>query len=321
MIVKKGDQGEFVKKIQRQLNALNYNVGEINGKFDTQTEKAVRDFQNDQALEVDGIVGPITAEALLAAVDPESIRPRPTKLYINKVMFEGLEVYDQLDALIAAVSAGEGNRFDLLNKDVDGEGLSFGYIQWCQNKGSLYGLLKAMDRADHDKFVEFLGDGSEEAADELLQATKNGGKQLPLWESPWAERFLQAGRDIAFQRVQREEARKLIMTNLKRAYDRYPEQFKPQGKISLRAMVMMADVGNQAGPNGLLKAIEYANENAASSDEADFIEKIGVYVENRIARKYGYPNYGATQERHQKIIYDYALTEKLDWPELGTILV
>jgi len=66
---------------------LGYNVGDINGKFNAQTEKAARDFQHDQGLEVDGIVGPLTAEALHGAVDPTSLPPRPTKRYINQVMF------------------------------------------------------------------------------------------------------------------------------------------------------------------------------------------------------------------------------------------
>ena len=36
----------------------------VNGKFDTVTEDAVKDFQNSEAIPVDGIVGPQTWAAL-----------------------------------------------------------------------------------------------------------------------------------------------------------------------------------------------------------------------------------------------------------------
>lgn len=57
-----------VKKIQTQLQRLGYDVGTtgIDGKFGPRTEKAVRRFQQDNGLRVDGIVGPETVKALTA---------------------------------------------------------------------------------------------------------------------------------------------------------------------------------------------------------------------------------------------------------------
>ena len=59
-----GDQGEDVKKLQRALNFLGYIAGPEDGIFGPQTEKAVVDFQMENQLVPDGIVGPNTMRAL-----------------------------------------------------------------------------------------------------------------------------------------------------------------------------------------------------------------------------------------------------------------
>ena len=55
---------ERVKLIQRELKMLKYDVGPVDGIFGAKTEAAVKAFQTDQALEVDGLVGPNTWKAL-----------------------------------------------------------------------------------------------------------------------------------------------------------------------------------------------------------------------------------------------------------------
>lgn len=61
-------QIERVKKVQTLLQRLGYNVGNtgIDGKYGPRTERAVRRFQKDNGLRVDGIVGPETGKALTA---------------------------------------------------------------------------------------------------------------------------------------------------------------------------------------------------------------------------------------------------------------
>lgn len=313
MFLKKNSRGAKVKAMQERLRALGYPVGAVDGIFGHQTELAVRAFQADHGLWVDGEVGPQTWPELFGGNRLPTI-PRPTKEYINRVMFDGREVYDALDELIAAVSAGEGGRFDAINRNTDGEGLSFGYLQWAQKPGSLYRLLAAMERHHHQKFVAILGGGDEAQAAELLAKTKGGGKQLPLWNGVWSKRFQDAGRQVEFQRVQRQVARQETMDKLREGYRHYPERFKPKGKIALRALVMMADVGNQAGPRGLIRGLGYARQHGLENEEK-FIRKLGEYVENIIARKYGDPNYGDTQGRHGRLIRQYSMA-RVDWPEL-----
>jgi peptidoglycan hydrolase-like protein with peptidoglycan-binding domain len=54
-----GDTGPGVEKVQFALVAHGYNI-KVDGNYGPQTENAVKDFQKNQGLKVDGIVGPIT---------------------------------------------------------------------------------------------------------------------------------------------------------------------------------------------------------------------------------------------------------------------
>ncbi|WP_251859753.1 M14 family metallopeptidase [Clostridium sp. Marseille-Q2269] len=63
-VLKKGDRGSDVKKIQAVLKKIGYNLGVIDGIFGNITEDAVKRFQQNNRLIVDGIVGPKTYEVL-----------------------------------------------------------------------------------------------------------------------------------------------------------------------------------------------------------------------------------------------------------------
>lgn len=58
-LLRKGSRGESVRVLQEKLIQLGYDVGPdgADGDFGNNTEKAVREFQVDNSLEVDGIVG------------------------------------------------------------------------------------------------------------------------------------------------------------------------------------------------------------------------------------------------------------------------
>ena len=62
-IIKKGDSGDDVKKLQDDLNWLGYPV-EVDGIYGVLSVTAVKKFQNDHGLAIDGIVGPKTLKAL-----------------------------------------------------------------------------------------------------------------------------------------------------------------------------------------------------------------------------------------------------------------
>jgi hypothetical protein len=58
IVVKRGDRGSAVRKIQAQLGIS------VDGVFGPQTERAVKRFQRGHDLVPDGIVGPLTRSAL-----------------------------------------------------------------------------------------------------------------------------------------------------------------------------------------------------------------------------------------------------------------
>ena len=59
-LLKKGATGEAVKQLQQALRDLGYKPGPADGQFGSKTEAAVKDFQGDHDITVDGIVGDIT---------------------------------------------------------------------------------------------------------------------------------------------------------------------------------------------------------------------------------------------------------------------
>ncbi len=61
-------EGSAVAQLQRELQTLGYYDGAINGVYGESTQSAVREFQADQKLEVDAIVGPSTWDALTRAL-------------------------------------------------------------------------------------------------------------------------------------------------------------------------------------------------------------------------------------------------------------
>lgn len=64
--LRRGDKGEDVKLMQTLLARAGYSLGPcgVDGDFGRDTEKAVRLFQSDHKLSVDGVCGPMTWDAL-----------------------------------------------------------------------------------------------------------------------------------------------------------------------------------------------------------------------------------------------------------------
>lgn len=77
-MIKIGTESENVKNIQRFLYSKGYYKGDIDGVFGIITEKAVKEFQKELNLEVDGIVGPETL-SIIEKLRKENIR----KIYSN----------------------------------------------------------------------------------------------------------------------------------------------------------------------------------------------------------------------------------------------
>ena len=68
MLLKKGSSGHQVVELQEALEALGYELGLCDGAFGPATEKAVKKFQSNNSLSIDGKVGPITIKILNKAL-------------------------------------------------------------------------------------------------------------------------------------------------------------------------------------------------------------------------------------------------------------
>ena len=73
--LRKGDSGLTVKWLQELLLAAGHELGKADGVFGSKTEAAVRAFQRDAGLVVDGIAGRLTLAALTALDGPQEESP------------------------------------------------------------------------------------------------------------------------------------------------------------------------------------------------------------------------------------------------------
>ena len=56
--LRSGDTGNDVKTLQKRLNELGYGIGQADGLYGDATKRAVRDYQEDQGFDADGIAWP-----------------------------------------------------------------------------------------------------------------------------------------------------------------------------------------------------------------------------------------------------------------------
>jgi len=94
-----GSRGPAVKLIQSLLIRIGYNPGPVDGIFGQVTREAVREFQLDNGLEPDGVVGPATwsrFERFLIGYDTYTIRQGDTLYNISR------KYYTSLNAVMTA---------------------------------------------------------------------------------------------------------------------------------------------------------------------------------------------------------------------------
>ena len=97
-------RGDDVRALQGRLNLLGFDTGREDGIFGERTDLAVREFQRNVALVPDGIVGPVTLDALL--------RIRPVGAGPGRAMVREAEVLSRMAATLkgatVAIDAGHG---------------------------------------------------------------------------------------------------------------------------------------------------------------------------------------------------------------------
>ena len=116
-------------------------------------------------------------------------------------------VMDIAARVIDYVARGESKgKFWAQNRNTDGQGLSYGLLQWTQRSGALGKLLARMNAADPAAFARTFGPDAALLLKTTTSPTEAVRMSLPLWSDPWTSRFTAAGQVRAFQLVQAEAA-------------------------------------------------------------------------------------------------------------------
>ena len=235
-----GSKGDEVRKIQERLKSGGFYKGPVDGDFGGGTEAAVKAFQQSQGMDADGVLGPLTWKALFkAAVVEPAIHSKPLD-------------YKCL-SLTASFETGQGvpDCFAGLSGDFDGQGMSFGVLQWNFGQGSLQPLLREMTKG-HPDVVR----GIFQAHYDILVAALSADQQDLLafvrsiqhpvkhfFFEPWRGMFKSLGRTEEFQEIQLKSARRTFA-----AAGRGCAEY---GLWSERAVALMFDIRVQ---NGSIKA-------------------------------------------------------------------
>jgi len=234
-----GSKGAEVRRIQEKLQALGIYRGPLDSDFGGGTELATRRFQSKEGLEVDGRVGPLTWAALFKEVisTPQlSYRPLDYRCLALTGSFE--------------TGAAFPDCFAGLSGDFDGQGISFGVLQWNFGQGSLQPLLKRMC-VDHNELAKSIFHNHYEELTAILTATKS--EQLAFARSiqdpnrktilePWKGMFKSLGRSEEFQRIEADAANAL--------YKAARQLCSDYGLWSERALALMFDIKTQNGSIG-----------------------------------------------------------------------
>jgi putative peptidoglycan binding protein len=238
MDYRRGAKGEEVSRIQTRLRELGLYRGPIDGDFGGGTESAAREFQLAQGLEADGIVGPTTWQALYGGAGPipaPAIAAKPL-IYRNLALTGAFETEAPIPECFAVLAG-----------DFDGQGMSFGALQWNLGQGTLQPLLSAIDRAHPEVIDNVFGPHAGELRamlsssreDQLSWARSIQDGRRSIIAEPWRGLFKTLGRREEFQDIEVGAARQI--------YQDAVTWCGAYGVKSERAVALMFDIRVQNG--------------------------------------------------------------------------
>lgn len=239
-VLQAGSSGSDVSRLQRQLQTDGYYSGPIDGNYGPDTQAAVVAFQQAQGLSADGVAGPATLAALF-----ETSAPSPTAVVSAPTVGASLE-YNCL-SLTGAFETGQKppNCFAVIAGDFDGQGMSFGALQWNFGQGTLQPMLQQMDRQHSDLVDELFGND----AAPLRQALGQPQDQQMAWirsiqtgdkiQQPWHDQFMALGLSDEFQQIE--------LAYAQQRFNAAASWCPTYGVSSQRAVALMFDINVQNG--------------------------------------------------------------------------
>lgn len=192
------------------------------------------------------------------------------------------KVMDIAARVIDYVAGGESKgRFWAQNRNTDGQGLSYGILQWTQRSGALGRLLAKMNTTNAVAFTSIFGAD----AARLLKTTSSADEavrmSLPLWAEPWTSRFTALGHIRVFQLAQAEAgatgASWQATLDIARTFNTWTE----------RALVLFFDRANHQGGYSARKVAStlHADLTGEGAVRVAYLDLLQTYA-NRCARPY-----------------------------------
>jgi hypothetical protein len=247
-IFRVGSTGPEVSRIQQRLQELGLYRGPIDGIFGGGTESSVVAYQKSAGLPADGKVGDQTWAALFAS--PGSGASAPA-IATRPLAYRCLAFTGSIET-----GAPPPDCFAALTGDFDGQGISFGAIQFALGAGSLGEFLRELDR----RVPTLLDDVFHQNAATLRAILRSPTDRQLAWASsiqhlprhqldePWQGMFKALGR--------RPECQDLQVEFAGRRFDQAKALCQDYGLWSERAVALMFDIKVQNGSiSGEVKAL------------------------------------------------------------------
>jgi hypothetical protein len=247
-----GSHGDEVRRVEQRLSSLGLYTGSIDGEFGGGVQSAVKAFQRTRNLEPDGVVGSDTWSALF----PGSSAPTAPSLVSQPMAQRCLALTGTFET-----STGAPECFCGLAGNFDGQGISFGVLQWNLGQGTLQPMLRDMIAMYHDVAFAIFAD----ALDTLVKVLASPRAQQLEWADsiqdpqrhivfePWKGLLRALGRTAEFQTIQAKYAES-IRTKAESMCDSF-------GVWTERGLALMFDICVQNGSIG---------RDTASKIRADF---------------------------------------------------
>ena len=269
-----GAKGPEVVRIQEQLKFEGFYLGPVDGIFGGGTETAARLFQAAKLLAIDGQVGPHTWAVLFPGV------PIPAPLILSEsIQFRCMALTGSFE-----IDHSFPDCFAGLSGDFDGQGISFGVLQWNLGQGSLQPLLRKIIKAEPE-MVESIFAQNYEELNSVLGASKseqmNWARSIQnlkhILNEPWKGHFKTLGRQPLFQDIQVESAT--------RWFNSASALCRDFGLLSSRAAALMFDIKVQNGSiSDRVKAqieVDFAQiDSEMSRDDAE-VERLRIIANRR----------------------------------------
>lgn len=256
MKLQRGASGDPVLKVQNKLKQLGFYLGPSDGSFGGGTESAVKSYQKSRGLEPDGIVGENTWKHLFP-----SLLPPVSDMLSHPVTYRCVALSGSFET-----STRPPECFCGLTGDFDGQGISFGALQWNFGQGTLQPLLRRMIE-QHRAVCESIFHENLPVLEAVLKASKAEQMRFArdIQDSrcsivePWRGMFKALGRT--------EECRNLQMEQAAERYAAAVALAAEYGLASERAVALMFDIIVQNGSIGPVVKAQILRDFAAAPSE------------------------------------------------------